>query len=365
MTSLSAKFRTTEGKGDTSTTLRMGQVYLDVRKRQLSCLNQTARQLHNDGIPFLPGDLGRCSLFTLEGKAVTADDLPLIISWREVHPVEAHFLMPTELGPVWRVAWSTAPVRNAAQQLIGILGSVHCAHAEPDWQAMAGLAHDLRTPLNAIGLQLALLDQKAPGEGELRQILQGMRSSVERALRVGRDLLEWCRGPASKGRAVERAWFPLESFLLDLAREQSGAAEQKGLTLAVDFTAARDWEIYTDRVHLGRLLSNLLVNAVRYTPYGRVDFTAVWREEAAGRSLTVGVVDTGMGISPEEQESIFQPFERGQAGKDSDSGGSGLGLAVVDRLVEELGLDLEVYSEHGRGSAFHLVLPADMLRPCS
>ena len=78
--------------------------------------------------------------------------------------------------------------------------------------------------------------------------------------------------------------------------------------------------------------------------------------------MALSVVDTGRGIPPEEQESIFQPFERGKAGKESDSGGSGLGLAVVDRLVEELGLELEVYSEYGRGSAFHLLVPAAILR---
>ena len=77
----------------------------------------------------------------------------------------------------------------------------------------------------------------------------------------------------------------------------------------------------------------------------------------------LGVVDTGPGISEEEQDSIFQPYERGRAGKKAgDSSGSGLGLAVVDRLVEELGLTLDVYSEYGRGSAFHLAVPGAMLR---
>src|SRR5207245_4828652 len=80
------------------------------------------------------------------------------------------------------------------------------------------------------------------------------------------------------------------------------------------------------------------------------------------RALVLSVVDTGHGISTEEQESIFQPFERGRAGKEGESGGSGLGLAIVDRLVEELGLELEVYSEYGHGSAFHLLFPGAFLR---
>src|SRR5262249_33088656 len=129
-----------------------------------------------------------------------------------------------------------------------------------------------------------------------------------------------------------------------------------------DFSASQGWEVRTDRQRLMRILSNLLVNAIRYTPLGRVEFTTSWRDEAKGRALAISVVDTGVGISTEEQESIFQPFERGRAAKDSDSGGSGLGLSVVDRLVEELGVVLEVYSEHGRGSAFNLLLPATMLR---
>src|SRR5262249_30256621 len=137
-------------------------------------------------------------------------------------------------------------------------------------------------------------------------------------------------------------------------------------------------ELYTDKRKLGRLLSNLLSNAVRYTSAGTVEFKVQWQREpqmpnlpgtasalvpeAVPGDLVISVEDTGIGISQEEQESIFQPFERGRAAREGDSGGSGLGLAIVDRLVEELGLKLEVYSEYGRGSTFHLVFPADMLR---
>jgi two-component system sensor histidine kinase BarA len=227
---------------------------------------------------------------------------------------------------------------------------------------MAGLAHDLRTPLNAITLQVAVLQQLASAHPDLEKVVAGVQSSAERALRVGLELLNWCRGPGQKGRAVELAWFPLEPLLYDLAREQSLAARNKGLILTTDFRATQNWDLRTDRHRLMRILSNLLVNAIRYTPLGRVEFTTSWRDEGKGRMLAISVADTGVGISPEEQESIFQAFERGKAGIDSDSGGSGLGLSVVDRLVEELGVELEVYSEHGRGSAFHLLLPAKMLR---
>jgi hypothetical protein len=341
---------------------RVGQVFLDIQRRNVSCLDPVARQLHQEGIPFTPADLEKRKLLHLSGELVAGNDLPLIVAWREGRPVEATFRLAAEKGPEMRVTWNVAPVRNTEGELIGLAGVVRCGPPEPDWQVMAGLAHDLRTPLNAITLQVTVLQQLAAAYPELGKVVAGIQSSSERALRVGLDLLTWCRGPGQKGRTVELAWFPLEALLADLAREQSLAAKNKGLILTTDFSASQGWDVRTDRHRLMRILSNLLVNAIRYTPFGRVEFTTTWRDEAKGRVLAISVVDTGVGISNEEQESIFQPFERGKAGKDSDSGGSGLGLAVVDRLVEELGIDLEVYSEHGRGSAFHLLLPVPMLR---
>ena len=98
-------------------------------------------------------------------------------------------------------------------------------------------------------------------------------------------------------------------------------------------------EVHTDSTRLGRLLGNLLNNAIRYTSTGRVRLHAGWISEGGKQTLILTVEDTGTGLATEDQESIFQPFHRGRAGKaDSDSGGSGLGLAVVDRLIHELGL---------------------------
>jgi hypothetical protein len=341
---------------------RVGQVYLDVHRRELHFLNATAQQLHNDGVPFLSADLEHSRLVHLDGTPVTADDLPLLVSWQEQRPAEGQFVLPRPLATQWHITWYTAPMRDDAGELGGVLGTVLCSFPEPDWEEMAGLAHDLRTPLNAIGLQIAVVEQHVPEESPMRQVFGPLRSSAERALHVGMDLLEWCRGPASRGRRSEKHWFALEPLLIGLAQEQIPSAQKKGLVLATQLSAVRGWEIATDRVRLGRLLSNLLVNAVRYTPRGRVEFVAKWRQGQDGRVLALGVVDTGTGMTTEEQESIFEPFIQGRAGKDSDSGGSGLGLAVVERLVTDLGLDLDVYSEYGRGSAFHLLIPEKMLR---
>ncbi len=145
--------------------------------------------------------------------------------------------------------------------------------------------------------------------------------------------------------------------------EQRPAAAQKNLILGVTPAAIRGRQIYTDRGRLARILANLLVNAVRYTPAGgRVNLGAAWEDLAGGRTLVLNVRDTGDGISPQDQECIFHPFERGQAGRDSDATGSGVGLAVVDRLSQELGLKCEVHSESGRGSQFRVLVPQKFLR---
>jgi hypothetical protein len=339
----------------------LGQVYLNLRRRRLQFLNDTARQLRAEGVPFTARDLKTVELFTLDGKPVTPEQLPLLVCWQEDRPLEFQLQLHRPGKPPMPIFWSVVPHRDG-RKVVGVFGSVGFSPPAPDWAAMAGLAHDMRTPLNALSLLLNILERQSLPEQELHDTLADVRATADRSLRFGLDLLEWCRSSALKGRALEASWFDLEPFLARLVREQVPAAKRKRLTFASDLAGVRDWQICTDRVRLGRLLSNLLVNAVRYTRSGSVTFTAGWRDENGARWLVLGVVDTGAGIAPDEQDSIFQPFERGQAARDDDSSGSGLGLMVVDQLAEELTLDLEVYSEFGRGSVFRLVVPPELLR---
>jgi hypothetical protein len=341
---------------------RLGHVYLDVQKRLLHCLNEQARQLQREGVPFTPADLSRQPLQTLEGQAVAAAELPLLRSWRLDQPVEATFLVPWKGGMQQYVIWSAAPLHNADGGVVGVVGSVGCLPPEPDWHTLAGLAHDLRTPLQSLRMLLAVLEERPGLDPGVREVVDRIRSSADRAILIGLDLLEWCRAPVQRGRQIQPAWFPLEPFLRNLASEQALAARAKGLALVGNLETARGWDVHTEPVRLGRLVANLLANAVRYTTTGRVELTTSWQEDASERSLVLAVIDSGAGFSAEEHESIFQPFARGRAGREGDSSGSGVGLSVVDRLVEELGLAMEVYSEYGQGSAFHLILPGHLLR---
>jgi signal transduction histidine kinase len=346
-------------------TARVGHVYLDTRRRLLYCLNETARQLIREGVPIGRDDLERQPLQTLAGAAVTAADLPLLRAWRDRTPQEATFVLARPGAVVQHLTWSAAPLADAGGELLGVLATVTVAAPEPDWQELAGLAHDLRGPLQVLRLLVPLLASMPLPTPEARELFERMRAASDRALSVGLDLLEWCRGPTQAGRRAERKWFALGPFLAALVDEQLGVAQRKGIGLRTDLAEAQPLEVQTDAVRLGRLLANLLSNAVRYTAAGQVRFTAGWRRDGAGQkqALALAVADTGTGLSAEDQESIFQPFERGKAGREGDSSGSGLGLAVVDRLVKDLGLTLEVFSEYGQGSTFELLLPLSILRP--
>jgi two-component system sensor histidine kinase BaeS len=105
-----------------------------------------------------------------------------------------------------------------------------------------------------------------------------------------------------------------------------------------------------DRVRIGQVLSNLMSNALRYTPAGG---TVTLRAEADGAGVVLSVADTGSGILPDELPHVFDRFA-----KSSDSGGSGLGLAIAKQLVEAHGGRISASSEPGHGTTMRLVLPA-------
>lgn len=212
---------------------------------------------------------------------------------------------------------------------------------------MAAASHDLRQPLQAIALFGAVLEKQLQGRDEhptaqrLMQAVSALGTSLESML----DSSRLDAGVVSTDmRPVE-----LNTVLRELNHVFSAPAEDKGLQLRL--RASGLW-VQSDAQLLMRLLSNLVDNAIKYTPAGGVIVCA--RER--GDAVWLDVVDTGIGIASEHTGLVFEEFYQvNNPGRDRAQG-LGIGLSVVKRLLRLLGHDLQVMSRPGRGTRFRLVL---------
>ncbi len=218
---------------------------------------------------------------------------------------------------------------------------------------MAAISHDLQQPLNAARLLLgALLEESLSGPG--RAILDRIEGALEAAEEMLADSLEVAMLEAG-GLTPRLTQFPIASLLAQVEAEYAPQARRVGLQLKVLPCSALVW---TDRSLLQRVVRNLLANAIRYTPEGRILVGCRRR----GEELLVGVYDTGVGIPEDKKMEVFKPFRRLGPGSRDRSGGSGLGLTIVDKITQALGLSVEMRSTEGLGSAFLVGVPlADMM----
>jgi signal transduction histidine kinase/CheY-like chemotaxis protein len=212
----------------------------------------------------------------------------------------------------------------------------------------ASASHDLRQPLHALGLFGEALKQRVK-TGELRTLanqISGSISSLETLLNALLDVSRLDAGTIE----VRKRHFPASQLLDHTQQQYEGPAAAKGLKLKV---RPSNWILYSDPVLLERILINLVSNAVRYTPSGRVLVAGRKR----GNSLLIQVWDTGIGIPQNALETIFEEFvQLNNPDRDREMG-LGLGLAIVARTVNLLGLHITVRSRVGHGSVFSLTVP--------
>jgi len=223
------------------------------------------------------------------------------------------------------------------------------------------MSHELRTPLNAIiGFSEVLIEQMF-GEVNAKQLeyLRDIHASGHHLLTLINDVLDLSKIEAGR-MELQPSRFHLPELLdnsLTLVRER---AANHGLRLTLDVQdGLGDW--VADPRKIKQVVVNLLSNAVKFTPAGG-HVTLRARRIDAG-TAEIAVIDTGVGIAPEEQAQVFEEFR--QAGTDPlrKSEGTGLGLALARRFVELHGGTLRVDSAPGRGSTFAFTLPDRTLEP--
>lgn len=230
---------------------------------------------------------------------------------------------------------------------------------------LANISHEVRTPLNALmGLTQLLMD--SPLNPEQKNWLELMDSSAHALLALLNDVLDLSRIEAGK-LSIERVHFDLHQVLQDVGALYTEQARAKPLTLSLAMLPDLPARMQGDPGRLRQVLVNLLSNALKFTPRGgRIEVRADVVETGAGlRQLRLAVQDSGVGISPRQQTTIFDAFTQADASTARRYGGSGLGLAICSRLVRLMGGQIELQSALGQGSTFTVTLPLGERAPAS
>jgi PAS domain S-box-containing protein len=217
---------------------------------------------------------------------------------------------------------------------------------------LASMSHEIRTPLVGIigtGELLSRSDMTA----EQRRLIEIIRSSGELLLTVVNDILDFSKLAA--GRVVlERLDFDLVELTETLVDSFGVAAHAKGIELALYVDANVPTGLRGDPNRLRQVLNNLVANAIKFTERGDVTVRATKVENATDDvMMRFDVIDTGIGIPLEAQGRLFQPFVQAEGSTSRRFGGTGLGLVIAAKLIQQMGGEIGFESEPGNGSNFH------------
>jgi signal transduction histidine kinase len=221
---------------------------------------------------------------------------------------------------------------------------------------LTSMSHELRTPLTAVlGLAELLLDD--PNAHDAPTMLEMIQTNGQHLAELLNDILDLAKIEAGHSDIKLLPCEPLR-IINELCNILRFRAADEGIDLKLEFRGPVPAKITSDAVRLRQIMMNLISNAIKFTKGGTIDVIASFEERTYSQLLKVEVVDTGIGIAPEDLQSIFQPFV--QVGEKSIyRSGVGLGLAISRSLARALGGDLYVQSELDKGSRFTLTVRAN------
>ncbi|MFQ5772993.1 MAG: sensor histidine kinase [Kiloniellaceae bacterium] len=271
------------------------------------------------------------------------------------------------------IARSEDRLRQQREALIHVAGTASEARraAESASQAktsfLANMSHELRTPLNAIiGITEILIEdvQDARQDARLRQFLeplQRVHRAGEHLLMLINDILDISKIEAGK-MTLWPEDFDVAALLDEATSTARPMAERNGNRLGLSCPDDIG-SMHADPLRVKQVILNLLSNACKFTDHGEIRVMATRASGADGDELRFTVSDTGIGMAPEQVETLFEEFTQADSARATGARGTGLGLAISRKLSRIMGGDIAVASELGKGSTFTLRLPAKTVSP--
>jgi len=235
------------------------------------------------------------------------------------------------------------------------------AATEAKSQFLANMSHEIRTPMTAIiGYSDLLLE---PGQiaSERTRCVETIRRNADHLLTLINDILDLSKIEAGKMDVERIRCFPIQ-IISDVAALMRVRAAEKKIDFQVVYDNAIPETVTSDPVRIRQVLINLVGNSIKFTRSGSVK-VHVWSQTEDGKPSTIHfkVIDTGIGMSPEQLSRLFRPFTQADYSTTREFGGTGLGLTICKRLMEMLGGSIAVNSVPGLGSSFEFFLPTGSL----
>lgn len=307
----------------------------------------------------------------------TAD---MVIPWSQAlesgRLVAGSFLrLPNQDGKIMTLIANSSPIIGAKGKYVGVLTSFEdvtdlenhkielskaketaddANRAKSDF--LARMSHEIRTPMNAIlGYAEVLREDLEEDPATRQKHLTTIHSSGEHLLALINDILDLSKIESGQ-LELERAPVSIFQVIRDVESVLKIKAQEKGIYLNCEFAEAMPVSVNADSVRLRQSIINLVGNAIKFTEEGGVTVRTALIPQSSSTALSICVTDTGVGMTEEAAQKIFEPFSQADTSITRRFGGTGLGLAICKELAEKMGGSIGVKSQPGQGSTFSLTV---------